>query len=119
MVSLSPLPFGPWISLSGYAITATSGTTSGYVYALNSPVTNITVQTNITSAFSGTVNVQVIGSLDGVNFFPLASGLFSGGSSNVLSSTALNGPVQYLGTQVTNTSGAGSTATITTFVWAK
>jgi hypothetical protein len=118
-MAITPLPFGPWISNSGTLLPATSGTVSGYVYALNSPVTNVTVQANVTGVFSGTVNVQLIGSLDGINFFPLASGLFSGGSSNIFSTVALNGPTAWLGTQVTSYSGVGNTNTITTFVWAK
>ena len=119
-MSISLLPFGAFISNSGTVVSATSGTTSGFTYGLNFPALNISVQTNVTGSFSGTVNVQLIGSLDNVNYFPIASGLFSGGSSNVLSTISLTGPIQYIGTQITNFSGAGAGGnTLTTYIWAK
>ena len=118
---ISALPFGPWISNSGTILGATSGTASGFTYALGSPVTNFTIQTNNVSGavFSGIVNVQLIGSLDNVTFFVLASGLLSGGSTNQFATVALNGPVAYVGTQITNYSGVGTGNSLTTLVWAK
>ena len=118
MASLSPVGFGSYISNSGTVIGAASGITSGFMYQINAPVANFTLQTNAASAFSGVISVQLIGSLDGVSYFPLASGLVSG-AVNTLTFTAINGPVQYFGTQITNFSGAGTGAAITTYVWAK
>jgi hypothetical protein len=120
-MTITALPFGPWTSNSGLVIGAASGTSSGTMVGLNFPALNITVQTNNASGavFSGTVNVQLIGSLDGINYFPLASGLFSGGATSVLNTVALVGPVAYLGTQITSYSGVGTGNSLTTYIWAR
>ena len=107
--------FGPWISHNAFQPTTASGLTIGTINGVAGPCANFTVQTNYTGVFSGTVNVQLIGSLDNVTFFPLASGLGSG-----LNFVALNGPVFWVGTQTTYASGAGNTSsTLTTWIWSK